>query len=288
MVDGGQLSELLELLDHSAGLEHMVEEFWHHLSTPESLRKLLLDEQRGMEAVERIIQRMGLAAAEPMLDVLEITESRHIRRRLLTRLTQLGTDVGPLVIARLPGSPWFVQRNLLALIGALPVWPEGFNPRPYAENDDARVRREALKLMLRAEPMKDEAVIAGLADDDEQILRLTLGVALERCPSAAVPRLVSLVNNRARDSELRALGIRVLGQVPTPATRDWLLAHAVTKRQWFRPSRLLPKSPELLAVLSVLASRWSSHPAAASIVRLAARSPDPEIRAAITSPGVSA
>jgi hypothetical protein len=284
MVDTGRLAELLEMLDNGVGVESTVEEYWRHLATPDSLRQILMDEQRGMEAVERIIQRMGLAAAEPMLDVLEITESRHIRRRLLTRLTQLGNDVGPLLQARLPGAPWFVQRNLLALMAALPTWPPEFTPRPYADNDDPRVRREALKLMFRVPEMREEAILEGIADDDDQIIRLALGAALERCPSSAASRLVTLINSRSRDAELRALAIRVLAQVPTVATRNWLLEHAVTKRQWFRGRKLHPKSPELLAILSVLASRWASHPAAAEVIKIASRSPDPDIRTAVTSP----
>lgn len=284
MVDTSRLAELLEILDSGVGVESTVEEYWRHLSTPDSLRQILMDEQRGMEAVERIIQRMGLLAAEPMLDVLEITESRHIRRRLLTRLTQLGNDVGPLLQARLPGAPWFVQRNLLALMAALPTWPPEFTPRPYAENDDPRVRREALKLMLRVPEMREEAILSGIADDDDQIIRLALGAALERCPSSAASRLVTLINNRSRDAELRALAIRALAQVPTVATRNWLLEHALTKRQWFRGRKLQPKSAELLAILSVLASRWASHPGAAEVIKLASRSPDPDIRTAVTSP----
>jgi hypothetical protein len=42
----------------------------------------------------------------------------------------------------------------------------------------------------------------------------------------------------------------------------------------------MPKSPELLAVLHALARGFRNDPAAQGILRLAAASPDPDIRAA--------
>jgi hypothetical protein len=74
----------------------------------------------------------------------------------------------------------------------------------------------------------------------------------------------------------------VLGTIRTPATRDWLVAHALTKQGWFRSRRLLPRTPELLAVLASLARNFRQDPNAQLVLRLASESNDQEIRRAAT------
>ncbi|HSE66798.1 MAG TPA: hypothetical protein VLB12_07415, partial [Gemmatimonadales bacterium] len=279
MLEEGHAMELLQLLDGPQAPPDLVDDIWAYLATPQSIRQLLMNEPRDTEVVERLVARMGLDAAEPLLDALEIADSRTSRRRLLTRLGKLGTDIGQSVADRLPGSPWFVQRNLLALMGSMPSWPRSFSPTTYAANTDPRVRREALKLMLRLPDYRDEAIGATFADDDEQVIRLGLTAAAEGCPAPAVPRLMTMLRAHAHDIELRALGIRVLGTVRTPATRDWLVDHALTRKKLFRGRRLMPKSPEILAIVAALARGWREDKAAAEVLRLAQSSGDAEIRA---------
>ena len=239
-----------------------------------------MNEPRDTEVVERLVTRMGADAAEALLDALEIADSRTSRRRLLTRLGKLGTDIGQAVVDRLAGSPWFVQRNLLALMGSMPSWPRNFSPATYAANPDPRVRREALKLMLRLPDSRDEAIGATFADEDEQVIRLGLTAAAEGCPATAVPRLMSMLRAHANDPELRALGIRVLGTVRTSATRDWLVDRVLTKKKLFRGRRLMPRSPEVLAIVAALARGWRQDKVAADVLRLAQSSGDAQIRAA--------
>jgi len=135
-------------------------------------------------------------------------------------------------------------------------------------------------MMLHRPALRDDGIIRGLADDDDQVQRMALAAVSESCPPSAVPRLMALLNDRDREAEVRALGIRALAGLTTPSVRSWLLEHAVTKRGWFRRRRLAPRSPEMLAIVSVLASRWRDDPKAADVIRLAESSADPEIRAA--------
>jgi hypothetical protein len=285
MLGQGKAMELLQLLDDPIAPPDLVDDIWAHLATPQSIRELLMNEPRDTEVVERLVARMGMDAAEPMLDALEVADSRTARRRLLTRLGKLGTDIGQAVVDRLPGAPWFVQRNLLALIGSMPSWPRSFAPTTYSAHTDPRVRREALKLMLRLPAYRDEAIGATFADDDDQVIRLGLTAAVEGCPAPAVPRLMTMLRAHPNDAELRALGIRVLGTVRTPATRDWLLDNALTQKKLFRGRRLMAKSPELLAILSVLARSWRNDKLAAEVLRQAQQSGDAEIRTVVKLAG---
>ncbi len=279
-VNEGHASEIAALLEDPRIAPDIAEQFWLHLATPDIMRVLLNNEPRDTEVVEKLIDRMGMAAAEPMLETLEVADSRTMRRRLLNRLSKLGPEVGPMLVARLPGAPWYVVRNLLALLASLPEIPAEFEVTQYAEHDDPRVRREAVKLMFRIPGLHDAAILTCLGDDDVQNVQLGLAAALERCPPAAVPRLMGLLNDRRLDPAIRATAIRVLGTIRTPATRDWLLEHALTRQRWFRRRRLLPKSPELLAVLHALARGFRNDPAVEGVLKLAAASADPEVRAA--------
>lgn len=282
LVREGRASEVMVMVEDGRVAEDIVEHFWTRLATPSNMRIMLNNEPRDTEVVEKLLDRMGMSAAAPMLETLEVADSRTMRRRLLTRLGKLGPAIGPMLLERLPDSPWYVQRNLLALLGSLPEIPAEFDLTAYAENDDARVRREALKLMFRIGSLRDAAVLASLGDDDEANVRLGLGAALEGCPPAAAGRVWSLLNDRKLQVELRVLAIRVLGTLKTRATRDWMVDHALTKPNWLRRRRLLPRSPELLAILGCLARSFRQDPTAQSVLKLAEASEDALIRRAAT------
>ena len=282
LVREGLATDVVKMVEDPNVAEDIQEHYWTHLATPANMRILLSNEPRDTDVVELLLERMGMAAAEPMLESLEVADNRTMRRRLLTRLGRLGPAIGPMLVERLPSSPWYVQRNLLALLGSLPEIPADFTPGPYAENDDPRVRREAVKLMLRIPGQRDEAILTALGDDDDGNVRLGLGAALDGCPTAAVPRLMVLLNDRRLSHEIRAMAIRTLGTIRTPATRDWLVAQALTKGGWFRRRRLQPRSPELLAVIGALARGFRSDPNAQLVLRLASESGDPSVRKAGT------
>lgn len=280
VVREGGAGAVVRMVEDPGVAEDIQELFWARLATPANMRILLNNEPRDTDVVELLLERMGMAAAEPMLETLEVADSRTMRRRLLTRLGQLGPMIGPMLVERLPSSPWFVQRNLLALLGSLPEIPGDFDASPYVDADDARVRREALKLMLRIPGQRSDAVLASLGDNDDVNVRMGLTAALDGCPTAAVPRLMVLLNDRRNSAEIRAMAIRVLGTIRTPATRDWLIDHALTKQGWFRRRRLQPRTPELIAVLGALARGFRQDPNAQLVLRLASDSNDPEIRRA--------
>lgn len=280
VVREGRAGDVARMVEDPAVAEDIQEHFWTHLATPENMRIMLANEPRDTEVVELLLERMGMAAAEPMLESLEVADNRTLRRRLLTRLGRLGPAIGPMLVERMEGAPWYVQRNLLALLGSLPEIPADFNAAPYAGNDDARVRREAIKLMLRIPAQRDEGIIISLGDDDLANVRLGMSAALVGCPTSAVARLMALLNDRRVPAEIHALAIRVLGTIRTAATRDWLVQHALTKPGWFRRRRLLPKTPELLAVVAALARGFKQDVTAQTVLRLAEESNDPQVRRA--------
>jgi hypothetical protein len=281
MVANGSLPTLFMLLEEDAGKSETGNRFWSHLCRAETVERLLSEESPDFESTSQVLERMGMDAAKPLLDALEKAESLGTRRWLLTRLSDLGPELGPLLVERLTDTPWFVQRNMLVLLGAIGAWPKGFSPVAHTRHEDSRVRRAALKLMLGRPELRDAALGEAVGDPADAVVRMGLGSAAESCPPSALPKIMSLLQDQTRDPELRVLAIRALGTVSTSTTRDWLTNHALARKRWFRRRRLAAKSPELLAILPILAERWVTHPDAAAVVRLATKSSDPEIRAAV-------
>jgi hypothetical protein len=228
---------------------------------------------------------LGLEAAEPLLDALAEADSRTTRRRLLTWLVQLGPGVGPMILERLDSPHWYVLRNMLVLLGGIDPWPPGFSPAAFLVHPDPRVRREALKLALRVPDLRDQGICTGLTDGDDLILRTALAAALDSCPAEAAPLLIDQLESRGHTADLRVQIVRVLGTIRTPATRDCLIRRALARRRWLPGRRLAPKSPEMVAAIGGLATNWPGDPAVVDVLRLAAGSADPEIRAAAGSSG---
>ncbi|MGH7528534.1 MAG: hypothetical protein ACREMX_17715, partial [Gemmatimonadales bacterium] len=203
-----------------------------------------------------------------------------VRSRLLRILMGVGAPAGPPAAARLPGAPWFVQRNILMLLGKLGSWPEGFTPRDYIGHSDPRVRREAYRLLVDDPATKDSAIEAGLADSDPGVLDLVLRAAPTACPPAALPQLERILRDASQSSETRVLALKALVGSKVPDAVARLLAVA-TQRRWWGSTGLASKSPVLLASLAALAEGWGGDPQVAPVLALAARHRDPEIRASV-------
>lgn len=286
MLAGGEIGTLLDILDRSADGNAVALELWKRVATTENVRTMLREEQVDLALLDRMAARMGTTIIDPLLDALETAETRAVRRKLLDMLTPFGPALASPIVARLTAAdcPWFVLRNLLALLGRLPDVPREFVGTRYMTHGDPRVRREAFKLQLRLRAHRDDAVTMALADKDERILQMALVAAAESCPRAAVPVIIRRVSDGSLHGELRLHGVRIVSATRAPATLEWLLAFTMARRRWFRRRRLASKSPEMLAALTGLATQWSADPKAAAVLTLAGRDPDPDVRAAV-APG---
>ncbi len=286
LLDEGDLAWLLSTLDEAEGSSlrptdalRAIEEL---VASADTLERLLIADRLDVEALDRILPRMGQAAANNMIEALAEADSGRTRRLLLDRLGQIGPEVGPLAMARLSDPRWFVQRNMLVILGSLRERPEGFHPADFIHNRDPRVRREALRIMMIDPDTRERAVCHALADEDPRTVRLGLNAALEHCPDAALSLIVARTSPETPE-DLRVLAIRALGNSRQRSALETLLELARPRRGFFRTRR--PKSPEYLAALEAL-HRFADHPGAQKALAAAARSPDPDIvRAASVSPG---
>lgn len=255
---------------------------WSHAATPEMVARAARADPFDHEVLDLLLPRVGFAAAEPMLDALAESESSQARRVLLDRLVGLGSRVAPLALTRVSDERWFVQRNMLKILADLPDPPQGFTPGPYLKHHDHRVRREAIRVQLRDPAERERAIAAALTDGDERTVRLGLTAALDDCPPAVVPIVVTR-STSAPAEELRLLAIRVLGASGHRTALDALL-HMTAPRRALFGLRTPPKTPEYLAALAALHA-FADDGRAREALAVAARSRDREIvRAAAGAP----
>jgi hypothetical protein len=284
MVARRELVRLAELLD-SGPRTSAVEQLWHYVATPKRLELELAATPLDPQAVRILVDRIGAKAAESLLDRLATASDRSTRAAIMKQLQALGPGVGPVAVARLPEGPWYLQRNILVLLGRLGSWPPEFSPAAWVASSDARVRREAVKLMLESETNRADGVLLGLRAGDESIVALALAVAQDRCPRPAVPLLQRIATDPKRPSESRVLAIRALARSGASAAPEVLRGIVMHPRRWLG-RRLAPKSPELLAALDALSAYWADDPAAAEVLAQAREHSDPEIRAAAGAPAM--
>jgi hypothetical protein len=276
------LAGMLDLIERGTFASLDVDVVWQTLSDQKFLGERLLDETQDVTQVERVLAHLGPEGVNPLLEALEHAETASRRRWLLRRLEEFGPILGPRIAARLPGKPWFVQRNLLGLLATLPSLPGNFHPDAYTSHEDGRVRREAYKLLFANPEWRPMAIVRAAGDLDMGIVRLALSAALEQFPQDLAPKLLDHLSQRYKDQDIRLLAIRLLGKRPTTGGREWLTSRVASKRGWgpFRRLRLEPKSPEVLNALVVLAQQFGQHPEVAEIIRLASAGRDAEMRAA--------
>jgi hypothetical protein len=270
-----ELAPLLDVLD-AAPEGWMRDALWRHVATSDRLHQQLARDPVNLAVVQRLVARMELAAADPLLDALEMADDR-MASTYVDMLSALGNDVGPLAAARIAGARWGVQRLLLVILGKLTSLPEAFAPREFIRHPDGTVRREALRMLIKLPATRNEAIAAALADVDERIVRLALGAAMMNCPTDAAKILMARANDPLLSPDLRALGIRALSSNRSPETVGFLVRQTLGKKKFLRARSLTTKTPEMLASLAGIVTHWRDDADAKIVLAVAAESTDPEI-----------
>ena len=285
LMEGDGIAALVDVLEHAPPGGADAAPVWERVTAPETVRRLAALDPPDFATLDRLLPRLPLPAFESLLDALAASESRTTRRGLLDRLSRAPREMGAAIVSRLGGEqPWYVVRNLLLVLDALPALPEGFSSAPFAAHADARVRREALKLALKVSAERERALIGALRDADPRTARLALSAALDNCPAPAVPLVVGVARDARAASEVRVLAIKVLGRTRHPAALAALLALTDGGTTWRGRPKLPARSLELVAAVMALAAGWSTDARARAVLALGAASKDPEVRNA-TDPG---
>jgi hypothetical protein len=280
LVDRGRLGVLIDLLEAAPESTTTAEELWGRVASPERLQWLLATEPVDFVTVDRLLPRLGVRAADPLLDALANAEVRATRRALLDRVRRLGRVLGPSLTARLSDERWYVQRNLLSVLDELPQLPDGFSVLPWVSHPDPRVRLEAFKIGVKAPEERDRVITQALSDSEYRLVRLALIAAVQGVPRSALPGIIALATDRQTAPDLRQQAIRVLGVTRAPEAFEELVKLVDGGRTLLGKRKLLPRSRELVAAVTALASGWRTEPRALELLALAAVSNDADVRAA--------
>jgi hypothetical protein len=284
LVGQGRVAALLQVLDEAPSASSVAELLWERVAVPDVVRGLFASDPVDFATLDRLLPRLDASALEPMLDALTTSASRATRRGLLDRLIGVGERVADGIARRLEDERWYVLRNMLVLLDGLEVLPAGIAPARYMAHPDARVRREALKLRLKLPAERAEAITAGVGDPDTQVARVALVAAQQGCPSGAVTVIARQLADGTVVPELRVLAVKALGHATTRDALRLLLAYTDGGTTLLGRPKFPPKTPELVAALFALGARWSGDAEARGVLLRAAKSDDPEIRAAAGSP----
>jgi hypothetical protein len=281
LVDDGRIGALMDGLERAPDAGAAAAPVWERVATPDVVGRLVATEPPDFSTLDRLLPRVPSPAFEPLLDVLAASASRTTRRGLLDRLARAPADVGAVVAARLArDAPWYVVRNLLVVLDALPALPPGFSAAPFAAHADARVRREALKLALKVPAERERALLGAIRDPDPRTARLALSATLDHCPPAAVPLAVAVARDPRGAPELRVLAIKVLGRTRDPGALDALLELTDGGTTLLGRRKLPPRSLELLAAVMALTTGFATDRRARAVLALAAAAGDPDLRRA--------
>lgn len=287
LMDEGRVGHLLKMIDGDPPGKNAAAVLREFITNPNQLRRLLSRDDVESEALQVVVDRMGDEAIEPLLDVLADSEARAVRRKVFDCLVGIGPNIRDPVMRRFDESRWYVLRNLLALVQHLEEIPEGFDAAAYMRHKDARVRREAFPLALRDPRGRVRTLAAGLSDPDERLVRMALA-EIQRVGAlqeTLVPTLLNRVVRGDRDPEIQILGIHTLVVTQSSLARDALLDAVVVGRSLFGRPKLAANTGEVIMALWVLQSAWSGDPKVLPVLKVARRSRDPEIKAAVSGGG---
>ncbi len=282
MIGRRQSGPLLALLDTVPREDSVAQAVRSRVYHPRTVREVLATDPLDLDLLDKLVPAAGIEAAPALLDALANSRERRVRLRLLELLSRYGSAIGPLAQDRLEGMPWYVQRNLLALLARIPDRPASFSAGPLLEHRDPRVRHEAVALAIADPSERDHGLAAALLSAHEPTLRLGLEALCEYCPPVLLPQVLARATDPALPAEVRALAVSALAPIDDPLVLRFL-RRLVVAGGLTGFGRLAPRSPPMLAALRGLALHWARHPKVGPVLEAARQSKDPEVRAAVAS-----
>ncbi len=185
-------------------------------------------------AALRLAELLGEQVLDDFLEAMCEEEDLSRRRQVFDLMVSLGPPVVPRAQARLEDERWYVQRNMISLLrrigGGLSAEALGRG----LDQDDPRVRLEALKGLGQGRPSA-ELIERAVNDPDPKVAQAAVAAIGSHRLEAGVAPLVALLRPRdpfGRNRALRLLALETLGQLGDPSALDGI-AHFL--RPWFSP-----------------------------------------------------
>jgi hypothetical protein len=282
-IAAGMLPALVELLPPASGTGgEAARALVSRLTRSQTLQSLLQASPVDFESLDRLLPLLPADGAGVLLDALAASDDRVTRRKLLDRLASFPHPIEPALAVRLDDERWYVQRNMLVLFDRRRTLPDLAPLARAAAHPDVRVRQEAVRLLLRVPAQRDAAITAALESGHSGLIHTGLAAVHQDCGRDVVERIAALAADRGSDEAMRVMATRALARCADLKALSSLLALVDGGRTLLGRDRLAPRSPVMLAAIEGLSAGWGADARATALVRLAARSSDPEIRRAAT------
>ncbi len=280
----GGLPLIYPLLEE-AGVTETARKIRERVASPNQIDALVEFEQVSEESLRMLVDLVGPEqAVTPLLRLLAESESRSLRRSVFDRLVDMSEHIGRSISLFLEDPRWYVVRNMLELVAALPERPQGFSSIRYVSHVDVRVRRAALPLALKEPEDRAKALTAALRETDERMVRTGLLELRDQLPHGIVPLVVSrCLMNEELPPAVRALAASVLGKAHEPSVRDALIEVASGGRTLLGGTKLASldgsEGDLTKAAFATLFATWPNDPSTQGLVKSARKSRDPGIQA---------
>jgi HEAT repeat protein len=176
-------------------------------------------DERNIVALGNFLKLLDASAVNSIIDILSKAKVRKTRKLITDILIDTGKkEIAP-ILSRLQGSPWYVVRNLVQVIGQIGS-PQALDSlRKLIQYPDERVRKEVVyTLMLigkEAEKARD-LLLNFLNDHDMGIRKQVLQIIQTNRYEKALPLLVKIISGNdfeTRESEERYLTFSALGKL---------------------------------------------------------------------------
>ncbi|MDK9717919.1 MAG: HEAT repeat domain-containing protein, partial [Trichlorobacter sp.] len=172
------------------------------------------------DQVTLLIQVLGRAFIEPLLDRMAEEDNMSLRRFMMDRVQSFGEACRPSLIARLTDNRWYVLRNVIIMLRSLGPTQESEQLRPLLRHSNPRVRVEALKtLVLAGDPVALRQVLRDLESSDRETQLIAISLADRNSSPDMVRKLLALVTEggyTAVECELKAAAVQALGEIGRP------------------------------------------------------------------------
>jgi len=198
----------------------------------------LLQQLEIMSSIEKeriyaVLGRLGAKVAYGIIQRLCLTDGLLARKSLAAALLRIGPPAVPPLLAMLKDERWYVVRNMVAIIGEIGCRNSVYALRPAVNHEDSRVRKEAIRALVKTGGKDAESIIIDLLDDDdESIVRhaiMSLGILKS---TTAILSLISITKKRDIFTKRLAMkkdAIQALGRIgdkrATPHLLTVLEAH---------------------------------------------------------------
>jgi hypothetical protein len=244
-----------------------------------TFREQLALERPTVSVLQRAVERLGPQVVESLIRELERRDDGDAGW-IVDLLAHVGRPALPQIGASMPTLSPRAIRHMITVFDRLDAWPPNVKSLDYARHSDPTVRRETIRHLVKRDATRDRAILAGLRDRDIRIFNLALGAVTGTCSIEAARTLMSRLEDPQMTDELRARGVRALGDTRHTEARGWIEKRATTRHWFFRSVQLRKPSLELYAILSVLSARKDNRPESKRILELASRSKSEEVRRA--------